>query len=133
MMLRQDTPSLDLSFWSFLTFLHHDIILANRPDLVGTVAICRPKPDVPPDDPKKPIRPDLSRSRPKNTVINPLLPVLFVLQSEFKFLRCLLAFFMYLSVAMAGSYPNKTIRIIGHSGCSFSCNFPLSARNCVHF
>ena len=35
-------------------------ILANRPDLVGTVPIWRPKPDVPPDDPKKPIRPDLS-------------------------------------------------------------------------
>ena len=68
-------------------------ILANRPDLVGTVPIWRPKPDVPPDDPKKPIRPDLSRSTPKNTVLNPFLPVLFVLQSEIKFLRCLLAFF----------------------------------------
>ena len=36
-------------------------ILANRPDLVGTVPIWRPKPDVPPDHPKIPIRPDLSR------------------------------------------------------------------------
>ena len=40
-------------------------ILANRPVLAGTVPIWRPKPDVPPDDPKKPIRPDLSRSTPK--------------------------------------------------------------------
>ena len=45
-------------------------ILANRPDLAGTVLIWRPKPDVPPDDPKKPIRPDLSRSTPKNTSLN---------------------------------------------------------------
>ena len=36
----------------------------------GTVTIWRPKPDVPPDDPKKPIRPDLSRSTPKNTILN---------------------------------------------------------------
>ena len=49
-----------------------ETILANRPDLVGTVPIWRPKPDVPPDDPKKPIRPDLSRPTPKNTILNPL-------------------------------------------------------------
>ena len=48
-------------------------ILANRPDLVGTVPIWRPKPDVPPDDPKKPIRPVLSRSTPKNTIFRPRL------------------------------------------------------------
>ena len=72
----------------FLPLLSH--ILANRPDLVGTVPIWRPKPDVPPDDPKKkPIRPDLSRSMPKNTILNLPLPVLFVLQLEFKFLLCL--------------------------------------------
>ena len=45
-------------------------ILANRPDLVGTVPIWKPKPDVPPDDQKKPIRPDLSRSTPKNMIVN---------------------------------------------------------------
>ena len=46
-------------------------ILANRPDLVGTVPIWRPKPDVPPDDPKKPIRPDLTRSTPKKHDFKP--------------------------------------------------------------
>ena len=45
-------------------------ILANNPDLVGTVPIWRPKPDVPPDDPEKLIRPDLSRSMPQNTILN---------------------------------------------------------------
>ena len=50
-------------------------------------------PTVPPDDPKKPIRPDLSRSTPKNTILILLLPVLFVLQLELKFLLCLLALF----------------------------------------
>ena len=68
--------------------------LANRSDLIGTVPIWRLKPYVPPDDLKKPIRLDLSRSTPKNTILNPLLPVLFVLHSEFKVLLCLfLAFF----------------------------------------
>ena len=67
-------------------------ILANRPDLVGTVPIWRPKPDVPPGDPKKPIRPALSLSTPKNTILSLILPVLFVLHSEFKFVLCLLAF-----------------------------------------
>ena len=92
---------------------YHDSILANRPDLVGTVPIWRPKPvpDVPPDDPKKPIRPDLSRSTPKNTILNPLLPaaVLFVL--HFKVLLCLLAFF---HVPVRGRQFSKQKKICHH-------------------
>ena len=63
---------------------------------------------------KKPIRPDLSRSTPKNTILNPLLPVLFVLQSEFKFLLFLLAVF---HVPVCGRQLSKQkicIIILGH-------------------
>ena len=42
-------------------------ILANRPDLVGTIPIWRPKPD----DTKKPIRPNLSRSTVQNHDFKP--------------------------------------------------------------
>ena len=38
-------------------------ILANRPDLVGTVPTWKPKPDVSPDDHKKPICPDKQPKR----------------------------------------------------------------------
>ena len=87
-------------------------ILANRPDLVGTVPIWRPKPDVSLDDPKKPIRPDLSRSTPKNTILN--LPFACSLCSSVRiqvFFRVFWPFFMYPSVV--GSYPNKKSFILG--------------------
>ena len=108
------------------------LTLANRPHLAGTVPIWRPKPDVPPDDPKKPIRPDLSWSTPKNTILNPLLPVLFVLQTKFKFFLCLLAFF---HVPIRGGQSKQKICIywaLFWLKSSFSCHFPLNARNFVY-
>ena len=91
--------------WRSFRYTTH--ILANRPDLVGTVPIWKPKPDVPPDDPKKPIRPDLSRSTPKNTIVN--LPFTCSLYSSVGIqVSCVFwPYFMYPSVA--GSYPNKNL------------------------
>ena len=107
-------------------------ILANRPDLVGTVPIWRPKPDVPPDDPKKPIRPDLSRSKPKTRFLNPLFACSLCSSVGIQVSSVSFGHFSCTRPWQAVSQTKK-ICIIGHSSCSFSCNFPLSARNCVHF
>ena len=109
-------------------------ILANRPDLVGTVPTWRPKPDIPPDDPKKPIRPDLSRSTPQNTILNPLFACSLCSSVGIQVSSVSFGlFFMYPSVA--GSCPNRKsvhIRALFRLKSSFSCHFPLNARNFVN-
>ena len=92
------------------------------------------KPDVPPDDPKKPIRPDFSRSTSKKHDFKPafcLFSLFFSWNSSF---FCVFwPFFMYPSVV--GRYPNKKsvyIRALFWLKSSFFCHFPLNARNFVH-
>ena len=65
----------------------------------------RPKPDVPPDDPKKPIRPDLSRSTPKNTMLN--LPFACSLRSSVEILVFPVSFSLFSCTRPWCSYPNK--------------------------
>ena len=109
-------------------------ILANRPDLVGTVPIWRPKPDVPPHDPKKPIRPDLSRSTPKKHDFKPAFCLFSLFFSWNATFFCVFwPFFMYPSVV--GRYPNKKsvyIRALFWLKSSFFCHFPLNAKNFVY-
>ena len=106
--------------------------LPTVPDLVGTVPIWRPKPDVPPDDPKKPIRPDLSQSTPKNTILKPafacsLCSSLGIQGSSgsFGLFSC--------TRPWQAVFQTKNLYTLGHcSGgikSSFSCHFPPNARN----
>ena len=83
----------------------YENILANRPDLVGTVPIWRPKPDVPPDNPKKPIRPVLSRSTPPKHDFKPAFCLFSLFFSRNSSFFCVFwPFLMYSSVV--DSYPN---------------------------
>ena len=90
-------------------------ILANRPDLVGTVPIWRSKPDVPPDDPKKA---DSSRFVPINAQKHDFNPafclfLLFFSQNS-SFFFVFWPFFMYPSVV--GSYPIQTKNLYTQPG-----------------
>ena len=108
-------------------------ILANRPDLVGTVPIWRPKPDVPPDDPKEPIRPDLSRSTPKNTILN--LPFACSLCSSVRIQVFSVSFGFFHVPVRGGQLSKQNICIywpLFWLKSSFSCHFPLNARNFVY-
>ena len=124
-----------LKTWHFFCFSSYltVVILANRPDLVRTVPIWRPKPDVPPDDPKKPIRPDLSRSTPKNTILNPLFAC--SLCSSVGIQVSSVSFGRFSCTRLWQAVIQQKICIywgIVLVKSSFSCHFPLNARNFVY-
>ena len=101
-------------------------ILANRPDLVGTVLIWRPKPDVPSDDPK-------SRFVPINAQKHDFKPAfcLFFLffNQDSSFFCVFWPFFMYPSVVGCHTLCSKFLNLACLEKSTFNAHF--NARNTV--